>query len=55
MISRMIANAFGVGVVAAVSAVFRNAGTPHAALAAMPAAAGKHRSAAATRASVGHT
>jgi hypothetical protein len=53
-ISRMIANAFGVGVAAAVSEV-SNAGTPHAALAAMPAAAGKHRFAAATRASVGHT
>lgn len=47
----MIDNAFGVGVVAAVSA----AGTPHAAHAALPAAAGKHRVAAATHASEGHT
>lgn len=47
----MIDNAFGAGVVAAVLA----AGTPHAAHAAVPAAAGKHRVAAATHASEGLT
>jgi hypothetical protein len=51
MIFTMNNNAFGVGVVAAVSA----AGTPSAAHAAMQAAAGKHRAAAATHASAGHT
>jgi hypothetical protein len=51
MILKMIDNAFGVGVAAAVS----TAGTPHAAHAALPAAAGKHRVAAATHASEGHT
>ncbi len=51
MIFEMIDNAFGVGVVVAVSA----AATPHATHAALPAAAVKHRVAAATRASEGHT
>ncbi len=51
MILKMIDNASGVGAVVAASA----AATPHATHAALPAAAAKHRVAAATHASEGHT
>ncbi len=53
----MITNAFGVGAAAAVLAPARSKATSHAAHAAAPAAAVKHRVAAATDASVdgGHS
>jgi hypothetical protein len=56
-VATMITNAFGVGVAAAVLAESRSKATSHAAHAAAPAAAVKHRVAAATDASVnrGHT